>query len=311
MERHVLSIPVKYKYLHQNYLENHMKKRSESLVPYIFLFPAILLLIIFNLLPAITTFKQSLYAASPIRGTGLVFVGFSNISRVFTDPVFWKSAWVTLYFAIIVNPLQTILALGLALFANQKLAGIKFFRSIYLLPVAVSINVTAVVWGLMVDKNGGLINGILNQIGLPNQPFLISPAQALMTIIMIISWKGVPYWSLFFIAALQGIPVSALEAAKIDGANQWQLLTRITIPILRPIILFVLVADTIINFTLFVPVQLLTQGGPQLSTNLVMYETYRRGFVYGDLGSSSVMLVAMFVVILTVIGFQSLVLRSD
>ena len=216
---------------------------------------------------------------------------------------------VTLLFSLLVNPLQTALAVGLAIVADQAIKGIRFFRSIYLLPVAISINVTAVVWGLMVD-NAGLINGMLNQLGLHEQAFLTSPDQALQTIIMIISWKGVPYWALFFIAALQSIPVSALEAAVVDGANPWQLLTRIKIPILRPIILFVLIADTIINFTLFVPVQLLTRGGPQLSTNLVMYETYRRGFVYGDLGSSAVMLTTMFVVILAVIGLQYLLLRN-
>jgi len=288
-----------------------MKIRSQTLVPYVFLFPAIVLLIIFNIIPAFATIKQSLYAASPIRGSGLVYVGFRNISRIFADPVFWKSVSVTLYFGLIVNPLQTILALGLALIANQRASGIGFFRSIYLIPVAVSVNVAVVVWGLMVDPNAGLINGILIRIGLPTQPFLTSPGQALMTIIMIISWIGVPYWSLFFIAALQGIPTSSLEAAVVDGANQWQLLTRIIIPLIRPIILFVLIADTIINFTLFVPIQLLTQGGPQLSTNLVMYETYRRGFIYGDLGSSSVMLGAMFVVILIIIGLQSLILRSN
>ena len=275
-----------------------------------FLFPAIILLVIFNLIPAIKTFQQSLFAETIVRGSAPIFVGFNNFSRIFSDPVFWKSVQVTLWFSLLVNPLQTAFALGLAFIANQRLPGIKFFRSIYLLPVAISINVTAVVWGLMVDKNAGLINGMLNQLGLHEQAFLTSPDQALMTIIMIISWKGVPYWTLFFIAALQSIPVSALEAGIVDGANSWQLLTRIKIPILKPTIMFVLIADTIINFTLFVPIQLLTRGGPQLSTNLVMYETYRRGFVYGDLGSSAVMLTAMFGVILVIIGFQYLLLRN-
>ena len=285
-----------------------MKIRRISLVPYLFLAPAIILLIIFNFIPAVATFRQSLFMASAKRGVEPIFVGLDNYWRILHDPVFWKSAKVTVLFSLITNPLQVFLALGLALVATMKVKGIEFFRSIYLLPVAVSINVTVVVWGLMVDANAGLINGILKQLSFPEQPFLTSPAQALNTIIMIISWKGVPYWALFFIAALQGIPTSAIEAALIDGANKWQMLTRITIPILRPIILFVLVADTIINFTLFVPIQLLTQGGPQLSTNLVMYETYRRGFIYGDLSSSAVMLTIMFIVILVVIGIQNLLL---
>jgi len=288
-----------------------MSKRNDFFVPYLFLLPAIALLIIFNLIPAISTLQQSLYADSVMRGTDPVYVGLKNAVRIFNDPVFWKSVQVTLLFSLIVNPLQTALALGLALVANQRTAGIKFFRSIYLLPVAVSINVTVVVWGLMVDSNAGLINGVLNQLGLSEQPFLTSPDQALWTIIMLISWKGVPYWSLFFLAALQGISTGILEAGIIDGANGRQLLTRIILPILRPIILFVLVADTIINFTLFVPIQLLTQGGPQLSTNLVMYETYRRGFIYGDLGASAVMLTVMFVVILIIIGLQYMLLRTN
>lgn len=287
-----------------------MKTRKISPVPYLFLAPAIILLIIFNLIPAVATFQQSLFAESAKRGVEPIFVGIDNFVRIFQDPVFWKSAKVTLVFSLITNPLQIALALALALIATQKVRGIGIFRSIYLLPVAVSINVAVVVWGLMVDTNAGLINGMLNQIGLPEQAFLTSPDQALYTIIMIISWKGVPYWALFLIAALQGIPTSSIEAALIDGANKWQMLTRITIPILRPIILFVLVADTIINFTLFVPVQLLTQGGPQLSSNLVMYETYRRGFIYGDLGSSSVMLTIMFIVVLIVIGIQNLLLQE-
>jgi multiple sugar transport system permease protein len=161
----------------------------------------------------------------------------------------------------------------------------------------------------MVDANAGLINGMLNRLGLPQQAFLISAHQALNTIMMIISWKGVPFWALFFLAGLQGIPTSVLEAAAIDGAGRRQTLMRVVIPLLRPVILFVLVSDTIVNFTLFVPIQLLTQGGPQLSTNVVMYETYRRGFVYRDLGSSSVMLTAMLGVILVVIGLQFLLLR--
>jgi len=286
-----------------------MKTRSDFFVPYMFLLPAISLLIIFNFIPAIETVRESVYAASFRRGVPPVYVGLDNFRRIFDDPVFWKSVRVTLWFSLLVNPLQTILALGLALIANQRVRGIGFFRSVYLLPVAVSINVTVVVWGLMVDTNAGLINGTLNRLGLPQQAFLISPDQALNTIIMIISWKGVPFWALFFLAALQGIPTSVLEAAAIDGANRWQSLTRITIPLLRPVILFVLVSDTIVNFTLFIPVHLLTQGGPQLSTNLVMYEAYRRGFIYGDLGSSSVMLTVMLIVVLFVIGLQFILLR--
>jgi multiple sugar transport system permease protein len=281
----------------------------ERWIPYLFLLPAIGLLLVFNLFPTIATLYESLNANSLVSG-GRIFVGLENFQRVFDDPVFWKSLRVTLVFSLLVNPIQIVLALALALLANQKVRGIAFFRSIYLLPVAVSLNVTAIVWGLMLDSNSGIVNGVLALLGVPAQPFLTAPSHALWSIIILATWKGVPLWSLFFLAGLQGIPEAVIEAAKMDGANRWRLFTHITLPLLRGIMIFVLVADTVANFLLFAPVLLLTQGGPQLSTNLIMYETYRRGFVYGDLGSSAAMLWIMLLIVFVVIGFEYYLLRN-
>jgi multiple sugar transport system permease protein len=281
----------------------------ERLIPYLFLLPALLLLLVFNLFPAIATLNESLHADSLISG-GRIFVGIENFQRIFNDPVFWKSLEVTLVFSLLVNPIQVTLALGLAVLANQKVLGITIFRSIYLLPVAVSINVTTVVWGLMLDSNSGIVNGMLALVDLPKQPFLTSPSHALWSIIILATWKGVPLWTLFFLAGLQGIPESVIEAAKIDGANRWQVFWLVTFPLLRGVLVFVMVADTVANFLLFAPILLLTQGGPQLSTNLIMYETYRRGFVYGDLGASSAMLWVMLVFVFVIIGVEFGLLRN-
>ena len=278
------------------------------LVPYLFLLPAVLLLLVFNLYPTLATLSESLHVKSFINNER-IFVGLENFERIFRDPVFRKSVEVTLWFSILVNPIQIALALLLALLANQKVRGISFFRSVYLLPVAVSINVTTVVWGLMLDSDSGLINGILAILDIPKQPFLTSPSHALWSIIILATWKGVPLWALFFLAGLQGIPESVIEAAKIDGANRRQIFTMITLPLLRGVLLFVLIADTVANFLLFAPVQLLTEGGPQLSTNLIMYETYRRGFVYNDLFTSAAMLLVMLVFVLMVILLQAFALR--
>ncbi len=278
------------------------------LVPYLFLLPAVLLLLVFNLYPTLATLSESLHVKSFINNER-IFVGLENFERIFRDPVFRKSVEVTLWFSILVNPIQIALALLLALLANQKVRGISIFRSIYLLPVAVSINVTTVVWGLMLDSDSGLINGILAILDIPKQPFLTAPSHALWSIIILATWKGVPLWALFFLAGLQGIPESVIEAAKIDGANRRQIFTMITLPLLRGVLLFVLIADTVANFLLFAPVQLLTEGGPQLSTNLIMYETYRRGFVYNDLFTSAAMLLVMLVFVLMVILLQAFALR--
>jgi multiple sugar transport system permease protein len=281
----------------------------ERWVPYLFLLPAIGLILIFNLFPTIATLYESLHANSLVSG-GRIFVGMENFQRILNDPIFWKSLQVTLLFSVLVNPIQIVLALGLAMLANQRVRGIAIFRSIYLLPVAVSLNVTTVVWGLMLDSNAGLVNGVLALLGIPAQPFLTAPSHALWSIIILATWKGVPLWALFFLAGLQGIPEAVIEAAKMDGANRRQLFLRITLPLLRGVLIFVLVADTVANFLLFAPILLLTQGGPQLSTNLIMYETYRRGFIYGDLGASAAMLWIMLLIVFIVIGFEFMILRS-
>jgi multiple sugar transport system permease protein len=281
----------------------------ERWIPYLFLAPAIGLLLIFNLFPTLATLYESLHANSLISG-GRIFVGLENFQRVLNDPIFWKSLRVTVIFSLLVNPIQVALALGLALLANQKVRGIALFRSVYLLPVAISINVATIVWGLMLDSQSGVINGVLALMGIARQPFLTAPSHALWSIIILATWKGVPLWSLFFLAGLQGIPEAVVEAAKIDGASRRQIFTHVTFPLLRGVLVFVLVADTVANFLLFAPVLLLTQGGPQLSTNLIMYETYRRGFVYGDLGASAAMLFIMLLIVFTVIGFEFFLLRK-
>lgn len=285
-------------------------RSKQQIVPYLLLLPALVLLLVFNLLPTIATIVESTFVIS-LRSGERVFAGFANFERIFSDPIFWKSLQVTVVFSLVVNPLQIALSLGLSMLINQRLPGIGIFRSIYLLPVAVSLNVTAIVWRLLLDKNTGMINGMLYQLGIERQPFLHSVDQALWSIILIASWIGVPLWSLFILAGLQNIPPPVLEAAKIDGANAWQSFTRVTLPLLRRVLAFVLVADTVANFLLFAPILLTTQGGPQLSTNLILYETYRRGFLYGDLGASAAMLSVMLLIVFVIVGGELYVLRGS
>lgn len=286
----------------------HHMTTQPRFIPYLFILPAVLLLLVFNVIPTFATLTESLYGVS--FRSGRTFVGLGNFQRIFGDPVFWKSLNTTLVFSLFVNPIQVALALLLALLANQSVKGIRFFRSVYLLPVAVSINVTTIVWGLMLDRDAGIINGMLSYFDIARQPFLLSSEQSLWAIILLASWKGVPFWALFFLAGLQGIPQTALEAAKVDGANRWTSFTRITFPLLRRTTAFVLVADTVANFIFFVPVLILTQGGPELSTNLMMYEIYRRGFIYGDLGASAAMLSVMLVIVFAIVSLELWLFRD-
>lgn len=284
--------------------------KAEKWVPYFFLAPALLLIVFFRLLPAFSGFLESLYATSFAAGGVKTFVGLRNFQDVFADPVGLQSIWVTLRFNLIVNPLQIGLALLLALLVNQALRGIDFFRSIYLLPIAISLNVTAIIWGLVLNQYG-LMNGLLRVVGLPAQPFLQSPNQALWSIIMMASWVGVAYWALFILAGLQGIPTELYEAAEIDGTGVMQRFMHITLPLLRKVLVFVLVADTVANFLLFVPVLILTSGGPQLSTNTLMFEAYRRGFIFGDFGTSSAMIMLLLGATLAIVAIEFWLLRTS
>jgi ABC-type sugar transport system permease subunit len=283
--------------------------KSERWVPYLFLLPAMLLLLFWRLLPLASGLRESFYGNALNLTTGRTWVGLDNFRYLFDDPTFWKALRVTLVFNLIVNPLQVALAVLLALVANQRVRGIAFFRTILLLPVAIAINIAALAWGLALDTNYGLVNGLLEAVGLQRQPFLRSVDQAMPTMIGIVSWIGVPFWMLFILAGLQGIPADLIESARIDGANRIKAFFGITLPLLRRVILFVLVADTVINFTLFAPPYLLTRGGPSQSTNLMMYDAWKRGFVYGDLGSSEAMVTILLGMLCLVLVFQFAFLR--
>ncbi len=285
-----------------------MTKR-ERWVPYLFLLPAMLLLTMWRILPLISGLRESFYGNALNLTSGREWVGLQNFRNLFDDPVFWKSLRVTLVFNLIVNPVQVVLAVALALIVNQRVRAISFFRTVLLLPVAISINVAALVWGLALDTNYGLVNGLLQAVGLARQPFLRSADQALPTMIGIVSWVGVPFWMLFVLAGLQEIPSDLVEAAKTDGAGRIRVFFGITLPLLKRVILFVFVADTVINFTLFAPPYLLTRGGPAKSTNLMMYDAWKRGFAYGDLGSSEAMVEILLGLMIIVLAFQFLVLR--
>jgi len=186
---------------------------------------------------------------------------------------------------------------------NNRFPTTGFWRTLILLPVAIPQSVSAVIWAVAFRPDG-LINALLAVFGIGPQPFLTSTDQALACIIVMVSWVGVGYWMTFLIAGLQDIPKSLYEAVTIDGANRWQRFRYVTLPQLRRPLTFVLVADTVANFLVFAPVQILTKGGPQGSTNLIMNEVYTRAFQQGDRGSASAATVVLVTLVLVVVLLQ-------
>ncbi len=276
-----------------------MRKQPISLI-LAALLPALLGLALFRVYPILLAIFESLF--STFRGERL-FVGLENYTLLLTDSSFWQSLKVTLWFNLIINPLQIALALLLAIMFVQKVRFIGLFRFLFLIPIGVSLPVAVIIWRIMLLPDG-LVNGFLGSLGIDAVRFLTSPDWALYSIIAIATWKGISYWMIFIIGGLQNISPEIHEAARLEGASAWQRLWLITLPLLKPTLLFVLVADVTINFLLFAPVFMLTNGGPRGSTNVLMYEAYKSGFVFGDMGRAMAIVVILVALLLIIVALQ-------
>lgn len=276
------------------------KSKSPLLLILVLLAPALFGLVVFRLYPIALAVNDSFF--NVLRGNS-VFVGFDNYVALLTDSAFWNSLKVTLWFNLLINPIQIALALGLALLYVQNFKGVSIYRVLFLIPIGVSLPTAVIIWRIMLSQDG-LVNGVIGIAGVPAQPWLTAESLALYSIIAIATWKGISYWMIFIIGGLQNISPEIYDAARIDGVKAWQRLIFITIPLLKPTLLFVLVADVSINFLLFAPIFMLTQGGPADSTNVLMYEAYKSGFVFGDMGRAMAIIVVVVAILLVIVGLQ-------
>ncbi|MFD1719645.1 carbohydrate ABC transporter permease [Georgenia deserti] len=261
-----------------------------------FLLPAVVLLLLLRIMPTITALAE----AVPVGGERSPW---SNFAYIFTDPSFWNAVRVTLLFAVIINPVQIALALALAVLLTKKLPFVGLWRTLILLPIAVPQVVSAIVWLVLLRPDGPL-NGLANALGLPSVPWLTQPGWALVSVMIVCSWVGVGYWMTFLVTGIREIPDSLYEASALDGAGGWRQFWNITLPSLRRPLLFVLVADTVSNFLVFAPVRVLTQGGPQDSTDLIMYNISDRAYTLGDTQAASAATLVLIVIVVAVVAVQ-------
>ena len=277
-----------------------MIRQSSPALLVALLAPALLGLLVFRLYPIAIAIISSFYTT--VHGDA-AFIGLGNYASLFSDRVFWKSLEVTLWFNLLVNPIQIAISLGLALLYVRRFPGVGMYRVFFLIPIGVSVPTAVIVWRVILSQ-GGLANGLLDLAGVAPQPWLTSSALALYSIIAIATWKGASYWMIFIVGGLQNISPELYDAARVDGVRPWQRLIFITLPLLRPALLFVLAADVSINFLLFAPIYMLTQGGPAGSTDVLMYEAYKQGFIFGDMGRAMAVVVLIVAVLLIVVALQ-------
>lgn len=272
-------------------------------VPYLFILPAVLLILCFKIIPIFTTLLESFTFNGQIS--------LKTYEHLFTDPSFWKSLWVTIKFALILTPLQIVLAVIVALFVNQSYKGVGVVRTIVYLPCTISITVATFLWSAMLNESNGIVNNVLKGLGFSAQGFFNDVDQAFWCIVVVTSWIGVGYWMMFILSGLKNIDGALYEAAELDGANWFQRCIHVTLPMLRRVLLFVAVANTTSNILLFAPMQLITHGGPQGSTNVLMYEAYQSAFSYADRPRSSAIITILLVIILLICMLEFRLLSDD
>ncbi|MFC7322441.1 carbohydrate ABC transporter permease [Halobacillus campisalis] len=295
------------------YKKKRMKSQKfrEAATGYFFLAPALILLGIFLLYPMGAAFYYSFTDFYILTPNDVSFIGFENFSYILSDAEFRQAFWNTVYFAVIVVPVQLAVALGLALLINKKIRFRVFFRTAFFSPVVMSLVVVSILWTFMYNPNEGLINELLGLFGIPAQPFLNSPDQAMNSIIVMSVWQGAGFQMMIFLAGLQNIPTHLYEAADIDGASKWQKFLNVTLPGLRNIALFIFITITIAAFKLLVQPMIMTQGGPLGTTKSLVYHIYETGFNYRDVGYASAMAVVFTVIVLAVTIIQRMLTREE
>jgi sn-glycerol 3-phosphate transport system permease protein len=285
-----------------------MEKRvvfRSSWLPWLLLLPQMAVILVFFFWPAAQALLQSLQQQDPF-GTSIEFVGLANFRQLLDDPSYVESFKTTAFFSVMVAGIGISLSLVLAVFADRIVRGGMFYKTMLVLPYAVAPAVAAVLWVFMFSPSLGVVAYALGKIGI-NWNHLLDSGHAMTLIVMASVWKQISYNFLFFLAGLQSIPKSLIEAAAIDGARPWRRFWTIQFPLLSPTTFFLLVINVVYAFfDTFAIVDAATQGGPGKDTAILVYKVYYDGFKAMDLGGSAAQSVVLMVIVvaLTVIQFR-------
>jgi multiple sugar transport system permease protein len=275
------------------------KRSSPGTVALLMLLPAAVLMITFLIIPILLTLGLAFTNARLISPEPARFIGLDNFARLFQNDTFWASLRNTIVFAVVIVPIQSAVALGLALLVNVKMRGTNFFRTIYFLPVVTSIVVVSMLWLFMYQPDG-LINALLAKIGIQGPDWLGNPNTALFAIIVLSIWQACGMHMVIWLSGLQTIPGELYEAADLDGATKFQQFLHVTWPGLRATRTFILITITIAAFSLFAQVNIMTDGGPLDATTTLVFQAVRVGFEQQQTGYASAISLVFFILVLIV-----------
>ena len=285
-----------------------MEKRvvfRSTWLPWLLMVPQMAVILVFFFWPAAQAILQSLQQQDPF-GTSIEFVAFANFRQLFADPGYLESFKTTALFSVLVAGIGISLSLMLAVFADRIVRGAVIYKTLLILPYAVAPSVAAVLWVFMFSPSLGVVAYALGKAGI-DWNHLLNSTHAMTLIVMASVWKQISYNFLFFLAGLQSIPKSLIEAAAIDGAGPWRRFWSVQFPLLSPTTFFLLVINVVYAFfDTFAIVDAATQGGPGKDTSILVYKVYYDGFKAMDLGGSAAQSVILMVIVvaLTVVQFR-------
>ena len=278
-----------------------MTRSKEWLYAWLLLLPAMTLLALFTHYPAVANLWHSFYS-TPKGARPAVFIGLENYRTLFDDPIFWKALSNNLWYAAGTIPLSIVIALVMAVWVNDRIAGRGFLRLAYFTPTILPMIAVANIWLFFYTPEYGLLEQITNAFGLPRHNWLGSQSTALPALMVVTVWKEAGFFMIFYLAALQSMSPHLAEAAAIEGASRWYFFRRVTFPLLMPTTLFVLVNAVINAFRLVDHIVVMTRGGPDNATALLLYYIYEIGFRFWD----SAYAAALTMVLLVLLGLVAL-----
>lgn len=285
------------------------QRTQEALLAYLFIFPAMVGFTIFFALPAIRGLLISFTDWNLLTPPN--YVGLQNYQRLFNDPGFWNSVGVTVKYVAFNIPLQIIIAMGLAVFMDRVSQKSAWLRGIIVIPWLLPGVVVALLWMWMLDVRLGIINEILSILGLPTQPFLGSVDQVIPSIALINIWRYSGYTSILIFAGLKTIPQQLYDAASIDGASKLRQFWSVTLPLLRPVLAFVLITHIIGSFQIFDTIAVTTGGGPVRASQVIYWYIYEFAFVRFNMGYATTIATVLFIVLVGITIIQMRFFRAN
>lgn len=285
---------------------NTSRRRSQLkkyAIAYSFILPNLIGFAIFTLVPMV--FSLILSFMNWDGANKISWAGLDNFKQLLRDETFRISLGNTLTFVILNVPLTMLAALGLALLLNKPIYGRNIFRTTFFFPYVASLVAVAVVWNMLFFPSAGPVNSVLSVLGVQNPPrWAASVDWAMLTVILASIWKGMGYYMIIYLAALQSIPTILYEAAEVDGANAWQKFRYITLPMLTPATFFISVMLTIASFKVFDLIMVMTGGGPGRATNVLVVHIYNTAFKEFRFGYSSSIAMVLLVMVLAITVVQ-------